>query len=125
MELIFRICLFITGVINFLPSILAFIPVKISTSYGVDISNSNLELLLRHRAVLFGIIGGIMIHSAITKKNYSLSIAIGLISMISFLILYQLQTGEINPQLSKVMKADVVGIIILVIGAMLFKIKKL
>jgi len=123
MELIFRICLFIAGVINFLPSILAFIPSKISTSYGVEISNSNYELLLRHRAVMFGIIGGIMIYSAITKRNYSMAVLIGLISMISFFILYKLQSGEINPELNKVMKIDVAGIIILIVGFILFKFK--
>ena len=70
MELIFRICLFIAGVINTLPALLAFLPEKIATSYGVEVPNANYELLLRHRAVLFGIVGGLMIYSAISKKNY-------------------------------------------------------
>jgi len=121
MELVFRICLFIAGIINVLPSILAFIPNKISHSYGIEMPNSNYELLLRHRAVLFGIIGGIMIYSAITKKNYSLAVCIGLISMISFIILYKLVNGSINPELNKVMKIDLVGIIILLIGFALYK----
>lgn len=123
MEFIFRISLFIAGIINFIPSILAFIPEKISNSYGVDVSNANYELLLRHRAVLLGLVGGLLIYSAITKKNYNLSVVIGLISMVSFLILYKLINGEINPELNKVMKMDVLAIVILVIGFVLYKSK--
>jgi len=123
MELIFRICLFITGIINLLPSILAFIPNKIGSSYGIEVLNSNYELLLRHRAILFGIIGGIMIYSAITKKNYSIAVLIGLISMVSFIVLYKLVNGEVNPELSNVMKIDIIGVIILLIGFTLFKLK--
>jgi len=123
MEVVFRICLFIAGVINFVPSILAFVPNKISESYGIEIPNSNYELLLRHRAILFGIIGGIMIYSAIAKKNYSMSVFIGMISMISFVILMNLVNGEINPELTKVMMIDLVGIIILLVGFLLYKFK--
>ena len=123
MELIFRICLFITGVINILPSLLAFLPNKISESYGIEIPNQNYELLLRHRAVLFGIIGGIMIFSAIRKSNYSMAVCIGIISMVSFVLLLKLTNGDINEELNKVMKIDIVGIVILLIGYALYKFK--
>lgn len=123
MELAFRVCLFIAGVINIAPSILAILPHKISSSYGVEIPDSNFELLLRHRAVLFGIVGGVMIYSSITKRNYPMSVCIGLISMISFVVLLKLTNGEVNPELNKVMKIDVVGIVILLIGFCLYKFK--
>lgn len=116
MEFIFRICLFISGVINLIPSILAFVPHKINTSYGVEVIDSNYELLLRHRAVLLGIMGGLLIYSAISKKNYRLTTCVGMISMVSFVILYILMNGEINSELSRVMKVDVVAIVILLIG---------
>ena len=124
MELAFRICLFMAGVINFVPSILVFLPDKISTSYGIQIPDVNYELLLRHRAILFGIVGGVMIYSAISKKYYSLAVVIGLISMISFLILFNLMGGTLNAELTKVMKIDIGGIIILLIGVGLYKFKK-
>jgi len=120
-ENIFRICLGIAAVINLLPSVLVFLPDKISSSYGIQIPDQNLELLLRHRAVLFAIIGGIMIYSAISRNYYSLSVIIGMISMGSFLILFKLVGGEINPELTKVMKVDVVGIVVLLIAYALYK----
>jgi len=122
METVFRISLFIAGGINILPSILAFLPEKFSKSYGIEIPNMNFELLLRHRAILFGIIGGVMIYSAISKKHYSISVAIGLISMVSFIILYFLING-INSDLEKVMKIDLVAVLILLTGFLLYKFK--
>ncbi len=121
MEIFFRICLFIAGLINFFPSLLAFLPSKIATSYGIKIPDANYELLLRHRAVMFGIVGGIMIYSAISQKHYSLAVVIGLISMVSFIVLLKLVNGAVNPELMKVMKVDVIGIIILLIGLVLYK----
>jgi len=122
METIFRICLFIAGLINFAPSLLAILPSKINQSYGIDIPNANYELLLRHRAVLFGLIGGLLIYSAVSKKYYTLSVTIGLISMVSFLLLYKLADGTINTELEKVMRIDAVGIVILLLGYGLYKL---
>ena len=123
METIFRICLFIAAIINIAPSILAFLPTKISDSYGINIPDHNYELLLRHRAVLFGIVGGIMMHSVFTKKHYHLSVIVGLASMISFLILTKMVNGEINPELGKVLKFDILGIVVLLFGFILYKLR--
>ncbi len=123
MDLIFRITLFIAGVINLLPSVLAFLPDKISKFYGIEMPNQNYELLLRHRAILFGIIGGLMIYSAIAKKYYEVSTVIGLVSMVSFIILFFLIGKDINSELKRVMTIDVVGTVILCIGFILLRLK--
>ncbi len=122
MELVYRITLFIAGIINLLPSMLAFLPHKMVQSYGITAPDSNYELLLRHRAVLFGIVGALLIFSAITKKQYGIATTIGLISMISFIVLYFLVQKDISEELKKVMLIDVVATIILLIGALLYAI---
>ncbi|MFK8102694.1 MAG: hypothetical protein AB8G15_09220 [Saprospiraceae bacterium] len=123
MENLFRISLFLVGIINILPSVIAFLPHKISTAYGIEIPNANYELLLRHRAVLFGIIGGMLIYAALTKRSYDLAVFIGLISMVSFVILAKVGSGTINLALTKVMNIDLIGIVILLIGYVLYKFK--
>ena len=119
MELVFRIILFISGIVNILPFFLTFLPEKISKSYGIQVLDMNYELLLRHRAVLFGIIGGILIFSSLTKKYYDLSTMVGLVSMVSFIILYFL-IGNINMELKKIMLIDVVASLTLFVGALLY-----
>jgi hypothetical protein len=120
MELVFRITLFVAGIINLLPSLLAFLPDKIAKSYGIEMPNANYELLLRHRAILFGIIGGLMIFSAITKKHYEIATTVGLISMISFTLLYFLMSKDINAELKNVMIVDILATMILLIGLISF-----
>lgn len=121
MELIYRITLFIAGLINLIPTILAFIPDKIAKSYGIEVPNVNYELVLRHRAVLLGLVGAFMIYSAFTKKYYEASTIMGFISMIAFIVLFYL-IGNINPELKKVMIIDVVATIILTIGVIAYLI---
>jgi len=123
MELLFRITLFVAGVINLLPSLLAFLPDKIAKSYGIQIPNANYELLLRHWAILFGIIGGLMIYSAIAKKYYTIATTVGLISMVSFILLYFLIGKDINSELNKIMIVDIVATGILCLGLLLFKLR--
>ena len=120
MEVVFRILLFVAGGINFAPSLLVFLPQKISDSYGITVPNADYELLLRHRAVLFGIIGGLMIYSSFAQRYYSVSVVVGLTSMVSFLVLYFL-IGGINEELERVMKVDAVAIVLVITGYCLYK----
>lgn len=64
-----------------------------------------------------------MMYSAISKKYYDLSVIIGLISMVSFVVLSKFVAGDINAELSKVLKVDIVGICVLVIGYAIYKFK--
>ena len=48
----------------------------------------------------------------------------GLVSMISFIILYKMMDGEITPELNKIFKTDVIGLFVLVVGCILFKLKR-
>lgn len=116
MEMFFRVTIFIAGIINFIPSFSAFFPEKFSKLYGVDISDINYELLLRHRAVLFGIIGGLMIYSAISKKLYLVSSIAGLVSMISFITLYFLLFEGLNNEFDNIILLDVAATLILIAG---------
>jgi hypothetical protein len=74
MENLYRLILLITGLVHILPFSFLFFTEQLQKSYGVDISDANLQLLLRHRAIFFGLIGVGMILSAIKKSFYGYSI---------------------------------------------------
>jgi hypothetical protein len=106
MENLYRLILLITGLVHILPFSFLFFTEQLQKSYGVDISDANLQLLLRHRAIFFGLIGVGLILSAVKKSFYGWAAAIGLISMVSFVWLFY-QIGGINQQLRSVMLIDV------------------
>jgi hypothetical protein len=45
MEIVFRLSLFIAGIINLIPSLLAVFPENISKSYGIEVPNTSLANL--------------------------------------------------------------------------------
>lgn len=61
-----------------------------------------------------------MIYSSLSKKYFSLAVIIGFVSMLSFVILVKLVSGELNPELTKVMRIDIIGIVVLTIGFLLY-----
>lgn len=100
----------IAGVINFLPVIGVLSAAQVESLYGVDVSDPALEILLRHRAVLFGLIGGFMIMAAFKTSLHSVAIIGGLIAMVSFLGLYY--SSENQPtSLASIVYADIIGVI--------------
>lgn len=99
----------IAGVINFLPVVGVVSAARIESLYGVDASDPALEILLRHRAVLFGLVGGFMIASAFKKSLHSAAITGGFIAMLSFLGLYYF--GGQPESLMSIVYADIVGVI--------------
>ncbi len=119
MENLYRLILLITGLVHILPFSFLFFTEQLQKSYGVDISDANLQLLLRHRAIFFGLIGVGLILSAVKKSFYGWASAIGLISMLSFVWLFY-QIGGINQQLRFVMLIDVFISAALFLSAMVY-----
>ena len=81
------VILFIVGLIHIIPlkGILGI--TSLTALYGIEIYNNDVELLLRHRSVLFGIIGFGLIYSAFKTHCQLAGITIGLISTLSFNLL--------------------------------------
>ncbi|OJJ17263.1 hypothetical protein BKI52_31670 [marine bacterium AO1-C] len=109
MEIIFRIVLFLAGLVNFAPAMIVFFPEKIAQSYGIQLTEANLELLMRHRGILFGLIGGLMMYAAVFKKYENLAVLLGSISMGTFILLYFISTPNFSPGITKIMRIDVVA----------------
>lgn len=104
--------LVMAGLINFAPVIGVFSAARIETLYGVDLADPVLEILLRHRAVLFGLVGGFMVLAAFRQSLHLIAIVGGLMSMASFLVLYY--SAPHQPQvLMSIVYADLVGVVLL------------
>lgn len=99
----------LAGIINFLPVFGVLSAARLEGLYGVDIADPTLAILLRHRAVLFGVIGGFMIFAAFRQRFHLPAIIAGSIAMLSFLWLYYLASDPPQSLLS-IAYADIVGV---------------
>jgi len=91
---------------------------RLATLYGITVAEPNLEILLRHRAVLFGMLAGFLAYCAIRPRLQAFGVAIGLFSLATFLALAYL-VGGFNDALTRVVQIDQVALGLLAIGAIL------
>jgi len=107
--------LIIAGVIHLLPVTGALGVPRLDTLYGTSIDDPNLAILMRHRAVLFGLLGLFLVCAAFRPSLQVPALAAGFVSVVSFLWLAY-STGGYNGQMARVVVADVVALACLVIA---------
>lgn len=107
--------LLVAAVIHLLPLAGVLGAERLTSLYGLDFSEPNLALLMRHRAILFGLLGAFFGYAAFKPALQRLALVAGLVSVVSFLLLAW-SIGDYNPLISRVVVADVVALIALGIG---------
>ncbi len=108
----------IVGLINFAPLMGVLGASKLNELYGITELSADMLLLMQHRAVLFGIIGGFILLAAFKPHYRPAASIMGMISMVSFIILSHL-SGPVSKQLAKVYWIDIAAIILLVIALLI------
>jgi len=106
------------GLINFLPVVGALSGRRIEVLYGVAVEDSNSEILLRHRAVLFGIVGTLIIASAFDSSLRPAGYAAGFTAMLTFILITGL-VGNYNANLRRVAIVDIVATAALLTAALI------
>ena len=96
------------GMLNLYPMIGVISAEQLGNLYGISIDSPDLETLMRHRAVMLGLIGGFLLLSAFRPSLQMIAASIGLASMASFVVLAYL-SGEIGVEVNRVVIADIVG----------------
>lgn len=103
------------ALIHLLPLVGVWSAARVASLYGVAVQDPNLELLLRHRAVLFGLLATFLAVAAFQRSLHGWALAAGAVSVGAFLLL-ALTVGPINGALSTVVKVDGVALVLLVVG---------
>lgn len=101
------VVLLLVGLVNGFPLVGVLSGAKLQALYGVPIEDPNLLILLRHRAVLFGLLGGFIIAAAFIPAWREAAMVVALVSMLSFIALAYAQ-GSFNPAIRKLVMVDVV-----------------
>jgi nicotinamide riboside transporter PnuC len=86
--------------------------------YGILINEPNLEILMRHRAVLFGLLGVFLLVAAFRPALRTLAIIAGFVSVTSFIAIAW-SVGGYNDAVNRVVVADIIAIVALIAAGVL------
>ncbi len=107
--------LVVVAVIHLLPLTGALGAPQLTSLYGLTFGDPNEILLMRHRAVLFGILGTFLLVAAFRPAFQMAAFLGGFVSVGSFLWLSR-SAGDYNPSVARVVTADWVALAVLVVG---------
>lgn len=95
---------------------------RLAALYDIEIADSNLEILMRHRAVLFGLLGGFFVYAAFKPAVQPIAFIAAFISVTSFFFLV-FDAAEFNDAIRIVVIADVVALVALLGAVALYVVK--
>lgn len=81
---------------------------RLAALYGLSFDEPNLAILMRHRAVLFGLLGLFLLFAAFRPPFQTMAFIAGFVSVVSFLWLAW-SVGGYNAQVGRVFMADIVA----------------
>jgi hypothetical protein len=116
MRYVVQAALVVAGIIHLLPLSGVLGIRRLEALYGIAVDDPNLEILLRHRAVLFGLLGLFLLIAAFRPAFRTAALAAGLASIGSFLLLAP-QVGGYNAHIARVFRVDLVALVLLVVAA--------
>lgn len=115
MRQILSLCLIIVGIIHLLPLSGVLGAERLQSLYGLPMADPNLVLLMRHRAVLFGLLGAFCVIAAFWPALQLAALTAGSVSVLSFLALAA-SSGPLNASVGRVVVADWVALAALVLA---------
>jgi hypothetical protein len=122
MRFILPIMLLVVGIIHILPLSGVLSAARLFELYGMTFDDPNLEILMRHRAVLFGLLGIFLICSAFMPSLQLPALIAGFLSVVSFLYL-SYTVGGYNEQVNRIVIADKVALVCLVVALISYLVK--
>ena len=116
MQFLEKAMLVIAGIIHLLPLPGLIGAANLNRLYGLAFDDPNIIILMRHRAVLFGLIGALLIMAAFRDDVVWIAVAGGIVSAAAFAWLAW-SVGGYNDAIARVVVADVVALACLVVAA--------
>jgi len=111
------VVLVVVAVIHALPLVGVLGADKLVQLYGISVRDTGVELLLRHRAVLFGLLAAFLGYAALRPELHRLALVAGLVSVVSFLLLSWVQPNStLSASLVTVVWVDLVALALLVVA---------
>jgi hypothetical protein len=117
MQRVVPVLLIVIGLIHLLPLPGVLGGERLAALYGLRFDEPNLALLMRHRAVLFGVMGAFLLFAAFKPSLHTMALVGAAVSVLSFLWLAW-QEGGINAHVQRVVIADLVALVCIVVAGL-------
>lgn len=88
---------------------------RLEALYGTPVTGPDLAILMRHRAMLFGLLGGYQLWAVFRPAHRTVAFVAGIISLAAFLALVYSTPGH-NANIARVAAIDVVALVFAVVG---------
>lgn len=112
MKYVSVLALLIAGVIHLLPFPGVLGTGNLARLYGVAVSDPNTAILLQHRALLFGVLGVLMLMAIPVPSLRIVALSVGFVSAASFIVV-AVWVGSYNGEIYRVVMADVIASLLL------------
>ena len=123
MKALSTVLFLVVALVNLTPGLGVLSAQRLEVLYGVALADPDLVILMRHRAVLLAIVGGLLAAAAFQPQLRTAAVVAGLVSMLSFVALAA-SAGGGSPPLRTVAIIDVVATLALVVAAVLDGVRK-
>ncbi len=115
MRYVVPVALLVAAAIHAVPLLGVIGAARLSSAYAISINDPTLEILMRHRAVLFGILAGFLAYAAFHPQLHRLALVAAFVSAGAFLLLAY-AVGGYNAALITVIRLDIVALVFVVAG---------
>lgn len=109
------VALLVAGLIHLLPIPGVMGASTLARLYGIEANDPNTAILLQHRALLFGVLGVLMLGAVALHWLRVTALIIGFFSAASFIVI-AMAVGGYNSAIGRVVFADVVALVLLTAG---------
>jgi hypothetical protein len=115
MQYVSIVALLVAGIIHLLPIPGVMGASTLARLYGIDVKEPNTAILLQHRALLFGMLGVLMLSAIALPWLRVTALTVALFSAASFIVV-AMAVGKYNSAIGRVVVADVVASVLLAAG---------
>jgi hypothetical protein len=115
MKYVSIVALLVAGIIHLLPVPGVMGVSTLARLYGIEVNDPNTAILLQHRALLFGVLGVLMLSAIALPWLRVTALTVALFSAASFIVV-AIAVGGYNAAIGRVVVADVVASVLLAAG---------
>jgi hypothetical protein len=115
MKYVSVVALLVAGLIHLLPLPGVMGASTLTRLYGIEVTDPNTAILLQHRALLFGVLGVLMLAAIALPWLRVTALAVALFSAATFIVV-AMAVGGYSPAIGRVVVADVVASVLLAAG---------